>query len=272
MTTMLAAPRLLNIGCGARFHAEWVNVDVQPAHASVRRHDAGKALPFAAGEFDAVYHSHLLEHLPASAAPCFLRECRRVLRPGGILRIVVPDLEQIARLYLRELEAAWRGDPAAPARHRWLVMELFDQATRECPGGAMLSHLSQSQCRFAWERIGADAAHIRACLARRRRTTRPSRLYAWLCGSWRERVVRWLLGPEYEVLQTARFRRSGEIHQWMYDRVALSTLLTEAGFEGIRCATASDSDIPDWPHYALDTLADGRPAKPDSLYVEARKP
>lgn len=269
-------PRLLNLGCGARAHAAWTNVDLNPAHALVRAHNVREGLPFAGGAFDAVYHAHLLEHLPIRAAPGFLSECYRVLRHGGVLRVVVPDLEQIARLYLEVVPAAWRQDPEAEERHGWLLMELYDQTTRECPGGEMLRALAHIEPgSFAWQRIGADGAPIRTHLQSQQAAPAPrwrQRLRGWLFGSWRERLLRRLLGAEYELLQLGRFRRAGEVHQWMYDRVTLRTLLNAAGFDDFRCVSADESDIADWQRYGLDVLPDGRAAKPDSIYVEARKP
>jgi predicted SAM-dependent methyltransferase len=50
----------MNIGCGHRFHPPWVNVDIVPPHPAIRYCDASAGLPFHDGEFDAVYHSHLL--------------------------------------------------------------------------------------------------------------------------------------------------------------------------------------------------------------------
>ena len=91
---------MLNVGCGQRFHADWVNVDLVPADSSVRACDISKGLPFDDGQFDAVYHSHVLEHLDPAAGRALLAECLRVLKPGGVVRIVVPDLEQIATCLL----------------------------------------------------------------------------------------------------------------------------------------------------------------------------
>lgn len=56
-------------------------------------HNLAKGIPFPDGSVDVVYHSHLLEHLDRDVAERFLREVQRVLRLGGIQRIVVPDLE-----------------------------------------------------------------------------------------------------------------------------------------------------------------------------------
>lgn len=66
--------------------------------------DLRRGIPFKDECFDVVYHSHLLEHIDRDAAVAFLTECRRVLKKGGIIRIVVPDLECLARRYLDAMD------------------------------------------------------------------------------------------------------------------------------------------------------------------------
>ncbi|NJL55953.1 methyltransferase domain-containing protein, partial [bacterium] len=117
----------LNLGCGSCFHADWTNVDSRAVSQDVITYDLRQGIPFPDDSFTVVYHSHLLEHLPKSAAEPFLRECYRVLEPGGILRVVVPDLEQIARLYLTALEKASQGDRQAAANYDWMLLEMYDQ-------------------------------------------------------------------------------------------------------------------------------------------------
>ncbi|MBI2806737.1 MAG: methyltransferase domain-containing protein [Planctomycetes bacterium] len=268
------APQLLNLGCGQRFHPAWTNLDLHPVHSSIQRWDVQTALPFGDETFDAVYHSHLFEHLPRARTAPFLTECHRVLKPGGVLRLAVPDLETIARLYLAALESAACGDAGALEEHRWLVMELYDQSTREVSGGEMRDYLNRAPCALARQRIG-DAA---GALAKGERLNADSRavwrerLRGWLFGSWRERLIRWLLGPEYPLLQIGRFRRGGEVHQWMYDRVSLQAVLAEAGFADFRCVEPMESAIAGWIDYHLDVAPDGAIRKPDSLFVEARRP
>ena len=97
------------------------------------------------------------------------------------------------------------------------------------------------------------------------------RVNGWLFGSWRERLIRWLLGTEYPLLQMGRFRRAGEVHHWMYDRVSLRELLVAAGSVHFRCVGPTESAVPGWSAYDLDTTADGEVCKPDSLFVEARR-
>jgi len=62
--------------------------------------DATKGLPISSGSVDVLYSSHMLEHLDTTEARLFLKEARRVLRSGGIIRLSVPDLHKQARKYL----------------------------------------------------------------------------------------------------------------------------------------------------------------------------
>ena len=125
---------MLNLGCGHRFHSAWINVDIVPQHPSVLRADISRAIPFPDRHFDVVYHSHVIEHLRVDDVDRFLRECRRVLKPGGIIRVATPDLERLCEAYLEKLRAAAVSD------HEWLVIEMLDQTVREQSGGAMLEY------------------------------------------------------------------------------------------------------------------------------------
>jgi hypothetical protein len=75
---------------------------------------------------------------------------------------------------------------------------------------------------------------------------------------------------ESEYLQVGRFRLSGEIHYWMYDRYSLSRLLKDCGFREIKVKTPLDSDIPEWGKYELD-IENGQIYDPTSLFMEAKK-
>ncbi len=87
----------------------------------------------------------------------------------------------------------------------------------------------------------------------------------------RELLLRCLLGKEYGALEIGRFRLSGEIHQWMYDRVSLARLLEDLGFHNIGVYDSSHSGIKEFSLYHLDTEDDGSTRKPDSLFMEATK-
>ena len=100
---MTKESRLINAGCGGVYHKDWINLDFAPASSDVIACNILKGLPFPNASADAIYHSHVLEHLPRQEGTEFVRECARVLKPGGIIRIVIPDLEQLARNYLTTL-------------------------------------------------------------------------------------------------------------------------------------------------------------------------
>jgi hypothetical protein len=107
----------LNLGCGAVTPAGWINVDYAIGARLARMpglklffnvrwdpsiviHDLTKRLPWADGTVDAIYCSHTLEHLDREQGARFLVECRRVIGPHGVVRIVVPDLAAYVRRYL----------------------------------------------------------------------------------------------------------------------------------------------------------------------------
>jgi SAM-dependent methyltransferase len=93
-------------------------------------HDLSKGIPFPDGSVDAVYHSHTLEHLDRGIVPSVFAEIRRVLKVGGIQRIVVPDLEQLGRAYVASLDAcaAGTGDVAG---HDVRVAAILEQCVRK---------------------------------------------------------------------------------------------------------------------------------------------
>ena len=128
---------LLNIGCGGHFHEAWTNIDLVSTSPHVRAYDLRKGLPYPDNSFDAVYTSHVLEHLSPKTAKASLQEQLRVLKPGGIVRTVVPDLEDKAREYVAMLEKAMQGDKNAEANYDWMTLELLDQMVRDNVGGLM---------------------------------------------------------------------------------------------------------------------------------------
>jgi SAM-dependent methyltransferase len=106
----------LHLGAGARRLEGWINVDVHPAPLSL---NLTRGLPFADSSVRVIFASHLFEHLYyPNQALRFLAECRRVLRPGGRLRLVVPDIERYIRAYaagddafFTERRRTWQGLP-----------------------------------------------------------------------------------------------------------------------------------------------------------------
>ena len=78
--------------------------------------------------------------------------------------------------------------------------------------------------------------------------------------------------PARTAEEIGRFRLGGEVHKWMWDRVSLTRLLLSAGFTEVRVCPATESAIAGFAGYHLDADAGGRTRKPDSLFIEARRP
>ncbi len=91
----------LHLGCGELDIPGFINVDARPAPHVHLVGDVGDLSRFADGSVDLVYGSHVLEHIPRPRIAATLWEWRRVLKPGGILRLSVPDFQKIIELYLR---------------------------------------------------------------------------------------------------------------------------------------------------------------------------
>jgi len=120
----------LNLGSGRRVIPGWINIDIHPLiplskipgatwllfklglipevaykmkwPPEMLWHDVRKGLPFGDETVDYIYASHFFEHFRVDEAEKILVECRRVLKPEGILRIVLPDLEILARKYVEK--------------------------------------------------------------------------------------------------------------------------------------------------------------------------
>lgn len=94
----------LQIGTGINVLAGWLNTDLlpDPRRGEIAFLDARKRFPFADCAFDYVFSEHLIEHMEYAEGVKMLRECFRVLRPGGKIRIATPDLRFLVGLYSSE--------------------------------------------------------------------------------------------------------------------------------------------------------------------------
>jgi SAM-dependent methyltransferase len=269
-------------------------VDFVPIDKRVQRHDLNTGLPFRDGIFDFVYLSHVLEHFSRSDALKLLRDCRRVLSPGGAIRVVVPDLEAIARQYLQCVREVELGEHLARERHEWIVIELVDQLSRHSQGGAMFEWFCQKESPildFVTQRIGAEAASLRKIGLDKLNGSAASQESSRSIGThllssirdlcrqlktrhfWTDGLLRSLLtDDDLLAMEIGQYRRSGEPHLWMYDRISLGSILESAGFIAVMRRSAEDSTLEGWRYYELDLGTDGVPYKPDSLYMEGVQP
>lgn len=127
-------PVKVHLGCGSFTPQGWINVDgswnawlakwplirnilktfhIIPSEIAnidwdknILVHDVRKRLPFSNDSVDAIYSSHLLEHLYLIEAKLLLKECYKILKTNGILRLVVPNLKSIISDYTEQTNVA----------------------------------------------------------------------------------------------------------------------------------------------------------------------
>jgi predicted SAM-dependent methyltransferase len=102
-------PLRLHVGCGQNHFPGWVHLDINSALAHVDAlWNAEDPLPCEEESVDFIYSEHFLEHLSVEEGVGFLRDCYRVLRPGGVLRTAMPSLTESVRQYY---ENDWANKP-----------------------------------------------------------------------------------------------------------------------------------------------------------------
>ena len=146
----------VHVGCGGHELPGWINVDNHPAPLAINL-DWGLPLPTGSARY--VFVAHLLEHLfhPAQSSR-LLAEIRRVLAPGGVVRIVVPDIEQYLRAYANGDEAFF----AERRRQRGLPAELTNLETLLPYAGAAAT----PDVLFEHHKFGYDFATLARALER----------------------------------------------------------------------------------------------------------
>lgn len=92
---------LVNVACGPQVLDGFINLELLGPPPRVRW-DCRRGVPLADGSAAGIRVEHFLEHIePREELPAFLRDCRRALEPGGVLRVIVPDAERYLHAYCR---------------------------------------------------------------------------------------------------------------------------------------------------------------------------
>ena len=156
--------RILNLGCGTKVSSspDVINIDwsvylrlkksrilrgvapllvkgerlhrLQSLPDNIMVHNLATGLPFASGSIDVVYHSHVLEHFDRDRAEMLLLEAKRVLKSGGITRIVVPDLEKACKTYISHISIC-ENDTDEAGKHDSYVAAMIEQCVRREASG-----------------------------------------------------------------------------------------------------------------------------------------
>jgi SAM-dependent methyltransferase len=228
----------VNLACGNTFVLGngWVNFDYTSSSPSVRQANLLGRLPLGGDSAALVYSSHFLEHIPRSDVPAFFHECHRVLTPGGILRLVLPDLENLCRTYLSHRQSGEHD------RANFLVLEMLDQCVRRDSGGELgryyraLRNASTAEAemiRYVRVRTGEDllgpsearAAVLRSEVGLKSLALRLQRRVERL---WIRAVT--LTLPRAFRAQNVSIAGVGERHHWLWDFPSVATGTRGGGF------------------------------------------
>lgn len=267
----------LNFGCGKRLAEGWTHIDFHGSDPRIKPVNLLQGFPFPDASFDVVYSSHVLEHFTQDQAKFLLQEARRVLKPHGILRLSVPDLESLCREYLRVLDLP-NQTPDKRKKYEWISIELLDQLVRSETFGEMgrfYSQLNQTDDpelrAYVTDRIGEipDTNPQPITWGDRLKPWHPQNLSTTLTYGYLKLIAA-LIPPH---LRTMVFVETqiGERHRWMYDTYSLTLLLEQLGFQNCQGVKHDQSAIPGFVKDGLDTNPDGTPYKANSIYVEAHR-
>ena len=109
----MKAATKLHLGCGGNLLPGWVNIDAQ-VQAGVETIDLRGPLPYSSHSVAAIYSEHFIEHIGRAEGQVLLRECWRVLCPGGRIRLSTPDLRVLAEDFLAARTDRWHALGWAP--------------------------------------------------------------------------------------------------------------------------------------------------------------
>jgi predicted SAM-dependent methyltransferase len=137
--------RKLQLGAAENILDGWLNTDLHGyGHGRELVYlDVRKPFPLPDESFDVVFSEHLLEHLTYAEGQRCLRECYRVLRPGGRVRVATPSLERLAQLY--------DGGEVQERYVRWAVETLEPELDAPLPGAVINNFFRSWGHRFIYD-------------------------------------------------------------------------------------------------------------------------
>lgn len=100
----------LNVGCGTDYKEGWVNIDNNSDNNIEKldlNFDMRNPLPYKDGTVDFIFNEHFFEHLTVDEGQTAMKDLMRVLKPGGVMRIAMPDLELAVKAYT---DKNWKGN------------------------------------------------------------------------------------------------------------------------------------------------------------------
>lgn len=129
----------LHLGCGKHLLKGWLNTDLYPSQKKIFHLDATRNFPFNDEYFEYVFSEHMIEHISYHHGIHMLKECYRVLKVGGKIRVTTPDLSFLTGLY---------SNPETDLHQRYIAWALecfWDSSVADKPdAGYVVNHFVRS--------------------------------------------------------------------------------------------------------------------------------
>ena len=265
-----------NFGCGPIYSdLGFDNYDYYDIPGKINKIDLTRPLNIPTESYD-MYTSHSLEHLSYNNAIGFLRN-HRILKPQGIVRIVVPDLELLVKEYILKLESARISNLKKEKNLKiktslqFIVDLILDDLTKEDNQGIKRQRLKSGY--YDSEYVKEISSFLnKEDLATQKKVLSRSKLVL--------RKIKTLINSKNKlnILKEKIFspflkdpRKNGYAHKWMWDEMQLFYVLKDIGFISVKRHNFNSSEIRDWHKFKLDLNHENGPLHPLSLYIEASK-
>lgn len=162
------SPLMLHLGSGRINKPDWVNIDLVLADSDIAW-NLVTGIPFQTASVDAIFHEHVFEHIEVRDGFAFAQECLRVLKPGGVLRIGVPDAGALLQSYAGTADPEWANSKPTPMLavcglfyehdHRAMYDE---QTLRLLLRAAGFAETQRREYATGWLHPSPDSAHRRS--------------------------------------------------------------------------------------------------------------
>jgi len=269
----------LNVACGDTFieDSSWTNVDFTSHSPSIKKANILDGLPYEDNSFDVVYSSHFVEHIPVDQVELFFDDIYRILKPGGLIRLVTPDLEFLNNEYIINY------DKKAFKKANFITSLTIDQCVRSVSGGKlkkdmdnfynsndteMIDYIKLLIGPEAFEYIDSnDSTFFKKVLSK---ITKDPKFIFNILFMIRVKIFSFFLPKSFRELNLSN-ASIGEKHMWLYDLNSLSELLKNSSFIDINRSNFNESNYHNYIFSKLD-IKNSLPRKGiHQLFVEALK-
>ena len=267
-----------NFGCGPIFsEIGFDNYDYYGIPGKIKKLDLTKPLNIPDDSYKFCYSSHCLEHISYKQVIEFLKEIYRILKPKGIVRIVVPDFESLVKEYIfilkkvKDSKSAKEDDKRNKINLQFIVDLILDDLTKEDIYGLKDQRLASGYYDSKYVKEVSSLLNNGEEIIDKE-VLRGSKLFL--------RKLKTFIKTKNKlnIIKNKIFfsfvkdpRKNGFAHKWIWDEMQLFYVLQDIGFSSIKRHDFNTSDLEDWHKFKLDSNKINQPLHPLSLYIEASK-